>query len=398
VAQENYESLNLKPAPIRPHILAAATIVLGDDYYSGRRETVNLSGFVQLNKWPMEGFKHRVDDRGYAEFETELISAPEVGIKGYSYELDDRIQVLSNQHLPNAGFVRQITPGANFPAHFNIRRFGILESSSMRLAHRNVIDINGVVDTVPPFKKPLTGPYAGVPRGDGPFDLIPAVNVVRGTTLPEAWYPSNDMNQPQGIVPSMFFAPSAAACMSMLVDPTLILQSSMQGTVTLELSGKTVTVELAGDRKLAAGAEFLLFAPDKHGDGNGIQAQLARVAMVGECAELGGRVMLRVSWPKPSGGVFGDGTEQSLSMVKLPGELHIDAEFELVTPTGALYTDSPLHISTNLDVLEPGGQTLVSDGPGSAMVEADGTFRGHLNAVTLKMGDSVVGEHSMMNA
>ncbi|WP_460346480.1 DUF6004 family protein [Actinoallomurus acanthiterrae] len=32
--RETYESLNLEPKPIRPHILAAATVVFGDDYYA----------------------------------------------------------------------------------------------------------------------------------------------------------------------------------------------------------------------------------------------------------------------------------------------------------------------------------------------------------------------------
>ena len=134
--------------------------MFGDDYYSGRRETINLSGFVQLNKWPMPGFEHRVDEKGHAEFDPELISAPEVGIKGYSYELDDRIQILSNPLLPNTGHVRQIVPGKNFPAEFYIRRFGILETSTLRLVHRNVIDIYGVVDGIPPYKKPLTSGYS----------------------------------------------------------------------------------------------------------------------------------------------------------------------------------------------------------------------------------------------
>ena len=112
-SSETYKSLNLEPKPIKPHILAAATVVFGDDYYTGKRETINLSGFVQLNKWPMEGFEHRVSGDGFSEFDTELISAPEVGIKGYSYTLDDRIQVLSNPFKPNTGSVRQVIPGNN---------------------------------------------------------------------------------------------------------------------------------------------------------------------------------------------------------------------------------------------------------------------------------------------
>src|SRR3712207_6941717 len=49
---------NLEPKPIRPHILAAATVVFGDDYYGGKRETISLSGFVQLNKWPIDRKEH----------------------------------------------------------------------------------------------------------------------------------------------------------------------------------------------------------------------------------------------------------------------------------------------------------------------------------------------------
>jgi len=262
VERETYESLNLAPKPLRPHILAAATIVYGDDYYSGKRETINLSGFVQMNKWPMPGFGHRVDESGRAVFDTELISAREVGIKGYSYELDDRIQILSNPLLPNTGHVRQVAPGKNFPAEFHIQRFGILETSTQRLVHRNVIDIYGIVDAIPPFKKPLSGGYLGTPRGDGPMELVQAPNVVRGTTLPEAWYPSDDDNRPMGITPTVFFASSPAACMSMLVDPSMIVQSSTEAGLTLEIDGRTVRVDLAGSHNLAAGMEILLFGPE----------------------------------------------------------------------------------------------------------------------------------------
>jgi uncharacterized protein DUF6004 len=398
IARENYESLNLEPKPIRPHILAASTIVIGDDYYSGRRETVNLSGFVQLNKWPMPGFEHKVDDEGYASFQTELISAPEVGIKGYSYELDDRIQVLSNPFLPNSGHVKQIVPGRNFPAEFYIRRFGILEASTMRLAHRNVIDIYGVVDSVPPFKKPLTGPYLGKPRGDGPFEVAKAPNVVGGTTLPEAWYPASDENQPIGITPELFFAPSAGPCMSMLVDPSLIMQVSLEGSIQLEVAGKTVTVDLNGDFRKAAGAEILLFGPDKHDEGPGVLAQLARVAVTGHCAELGGRVMLRASWPRVSGGSLGDGTEESLARVRFPSDLHIDAEFELSTPHETLYAANSVHVGGHLKDMEATGTELRMDGADAALVTTDDTVRARLVGATLAMRDAFVGETAAVNA
>ncbi|OOC53341.1 hypothetical protein NOSIN_05555 [Nocardiopsis sinuspersici] len=397
MAMENYESLDLAPKPIRPHILAAATIVYGDDYYGGKRETINLSGFVQMNKWPMPGFEHRVDAKGHAEFDTELISAPEVGIKGFSYELNDRIQILSNPLLPNTGHVRQIAPGTNFPAEFHIRRFGILETSSMRLVHRNVIDIYGVVDSVPPFQKPLGRPYLGYPRGDQQMELVQSPGVVRGTTLPEAWYPSTDDNQPIGTTPSVFFADSPAACMSMLVDPSMIMQVSMEGQLQLEVNGRTVTVEVTGDHKLAAGAEILLFGPEKHGEGRGVLAQLARTSLVGHCEELGGRVMLRASWPRPSGGTLGEGTEESLSSVRYPGDLHIDAEFEVVTPHGVLYAANPVHVSGRLSDLDPEGTELTMVGSDAALLTTGDEAKARLSGLRLVMREAIVGEHAAVN-
>lgn len=392
--RETYESLNLEPKPIRPHILAASTVVFGDDYYRGRRETINLSGFVQLNKWPMPGFEHSVDEQGYARFTTELISAPEIGIKGYSYELDDRIQVLSNPFLPNSGSVRQIVPGKNFPAQFHIRRFGILESSTLRLAHRDVIDIVGVVDAVPPFKKPLTDPYLGRPRGDGPYDVALAPNVVGGVNLPEAWYPANDQNEPVGLTPSLFFAPSAGPCMSLLVDPSMIMQVSLEGQIQLEINGKTVRVDLAGDYRQAAGTEILLFGPDKHDDGAGVLAQMARVAVVGQCPELGGRIMLRASWPRVSGGSLGQGTEDSLSRVTFPADLHIDAEFEIVTPEGNLYAANSVHVAGKLRDMEATGTELTLTGGDTALLTDNDQPKARLTGVNLIMRDALVGQHA----
>lgn len=394
---ETYESLNIEPKPLRPHILAAATVVFGEDYYTGARETISLSGYVQLNKWPMPGFAHRVDDDGCAQFDLELISAPEVGIKGYSYMLDDRLQVLSNPLLPNTGHVRQIVPGKNFPANFYIRRFGVLETSTMRLAHRDVIDIKGVIDGIPPFKKPLTAPLLGAPRGDGPETVVPAPNVVRGINLPEAWYPATDLNEPTGLVPTVFFTESVAPCISMLVDPSLIIQATAHGRMTVDVGGATHEIELAGDHKLAAGGELLLFEPEKHGDETGILAQLARLAVVGECAALGGRVMVRVSFFEPSGGTVGEGLETSLGDLRFPSELHIDANVEVLTPTGVLRAVSPVHLSGALADVEVSGTELVKDGGDIPLVTpVEGERRAILTGIELQLGDAVVGKEAHM--
>lgn len=392
---ETYETLNIEPKPLQPHILAAATVVFGSDYYSGQRETVNLSGFVQMNKWPMEGFEHRVDDQGRAEFDTELISAPEIGIKGYSYTLDDRIQVLSNPFKPNTGYVRQVVPGRNFPANFHIRRFGILETSTQRMVHRDVISMMAVIDAIPPYKKPLTSPYLGTPRGDGPLTVVPADSVVAGQNLPQAWYPADDFNEVvPGTDPAAFFAESTGPCMSFLVDPSMIMQISVEGRVTVEVGGRTETVELSGDYRKAAGAEILLFGPDKHGDGPGVQAQLARVALTGHSSLLGGRIMLRASWPRPSAGTLGEGTEASLDDVRYPADLDFDANFEIATPQGVLYADHSVHLSGSLRDLHPEGAELRMEGVDAPMVTVDGTGRARLAGVHLQLQDAIVGERA----
>jgi hypothetical protein len=393
-SHETYESLNLEPKPIKPHILAAATVVFGDDFYHGQRETISLSGFVQLNKWPMEPFKHRVDDRGYAEFDLELISAPEVGIKGFSYLLNDRLQVLSNPFLPNTGHVRQIVPGQNFPAQFFIRRFGVLETSSMRLAHRNVINIEGVIDAIPPWKQPLSTPLLGVPRGDDGAYVVPAPNVVRGINLPEAWYPANEFNQAIGLTPKVFFAPTMGPCMSMLVDPSMILQSTVVGELTVEVDGRPERIEVHGEHKLAAGAEILLFDPEKHNEGNGVLAQLARLALVGESAAMDGRIMLRVSFFRISGGTLGDGSERSLGSINYPVELQLDASFEIATPKGVLYGDTPMHLCGQLQDLEGTGTELQTEGPQSILVSVDGSPKGHIRELRMRLGEATVGREA----
>jgi hypothetical protein len=393
---ETYEQLNIEPKPLLPHILAAATVVFGEDYYAGRRETISLSGFVQLNKWPMPGFGHRVDEDGRAEFDLELISAPEVGIKGFSYMLDDRIQVLSNPHLPNTGHVRQIVPGRNFPANFYIRRFGVLETSTLRLAHRDVIDIEGVIDAIPPFKKPLTAPLLGTPMGDGPGTVVPGPNVVRGVNLPEAWYPADEQNQPIGITPTVFFTDSMGPCISMLVDPSIIIQSSAEAEIVVEVEGSRHVVELTGDHRSAAGAELLLFAPDKHGEGAGIRAQLARVALVGECPALGGRVMLRANFFKPSGGSLGTGYEVAVEDVRFPAEIEFEANLDLVTPAGPLYGSAPVLVQGMVDDLDASGTELEMQGPGTTLVRADGEPVSRLIATRIQLGEALVGQQAYM--
>jgi hypothetical protein len=301
--------------------------------------------------------------------------------------------------LPNTGSVRQIVPGKNFPATFSIRRFGVLETSTMRLAHRNVIDIQGVIDGIPPYKAPLTGPTLGAPRGDGPGTVVPAPNVVRGVNLPEAWYPANDRNEAMGIVPSVFFAESMGPCMSMLVDPSMIIQTTTEGTLDMTIGGRTESLDLRGDHKLAAGAEILLFDSSKHHNGPGVKAQLARLALVGESPAAGGRVMLRVNFFKVSGGTLGEGDERSLSSVRFPSELHVDAQLEVATPHGVLYGTHSVHMFGLLKDLHPAGTVLTMvDGAETELVTAAGESRGRISGLRLRLGDALVGQEAYVSA
>jgi hypothetical protein len=183
----------------------------------------------------------------------------------------------------------------------------------------------------------------------------------------------------------------------MLVDPSIIMQVSTEGQIEVEVNGKSVRIDLAGEYKKAAGAEILLFGPDKHNDGAGVLAQLARLAIVGNCPELGGRVMLRASWPKVSGGTFGEGTEESLSRVKYPSELHVDAQLELVTPRGAWYATNSVHLNGQLKDIEPTGTELHMEGSDSALVTADGEVKARLTGVRLAMRESILGAEAYVS-
>ena len=57
------------------------------------------------------------------------------------------------------------------------------------------------------------------------------------------------------------------------------MQTSLEGQIEVEVNGKTVRVDLAGDYRKAAGAEVLLFGPDKHDEGPGVLAQLIQLGV-----------------------------------------------------------------------------------------------------------------------
>jgi len=185
--------------------------------------------------------------------------------------------------------------------------------------------------------------------------------------------------------------------MSMLVDPSMIVQSSAEGRLRLEVDGATHDIEIGGGFKSAAGTELLLFGPDKHAQG-GVLAQLARVAATGHCPALGGRVMLRVSFFKPSGGTLGDGSEASFEALRFPGELHLDANFEVLTPRGVLYAANPVHLSGTLKDLQATGSELRMDGADAPLLTADGAPRGRLSDVTLLLKEALVGREALLTA
>ncbi|MGW5776398.1 DUF6004 family protein [Streptomyces sp. NPDC003863] len=161
--------------------------------------------------------------------------------------------------------------------------------------------------------------------------------------------------------------------------------------MTLAVDGKTVKVDLKGERHLAAGAEILPFDPEKHDEGAGVLVRLSRLAVVGECVELGGRVMLRASWARPSGGAFGKGDEDGISRLRFPADLHLDTYLDVCTPRGILRAHAPVLLTGRPADLEADGTELraESDVP---LVAENGTTRARLADVKLVMRDAQVGE------
>nr|WP_233290546.1 DUF6004 family protein [Kitasatospora sp. MBT66] len=277
-----------------------------------------------------------------------------------------------------------------------MRRFCVLETSALRLANREGIDTQGaIIDHLPPYRKPLLGP------GDLTL-VIDSENEYHGelsevfaaTNLPVAWYPVGDDDEPSSTMPKAFFTPGPTPFTVVMFNPTMIIQSSLEGRLELEVGGKSVRVDLVGDRGLAAGVEILLFGPDEHNEGPGVRARISRLALTGHCTELGGRIMLRVSWPRPSTGTLGNESEDSLSRVRYPSELHINTEFELITPDATLRAKDPVHIAGKLRDLDATGTELRMEGAATALVTAEDTVKATLTGVTLLMGETVLGAHA----
>lgn len=389
--KETYLDAGIEAKPMRPHILAAATIIFGDDYYNGPRETVSLSGMVEINKWPMDGFTHKVREDGAAEFSLELLSREDIGIKGFSYTLNDRVQVLSHPAYPNDGTISQVVAGKNFPAEFKIRRFGVIQTSNMRLVHRNVINIHGIVDSIPPYRTPLSPPLLGVPPLSGGVELMKQPNVVGGVNLPEAWSPADEQLEPTAAV-GAFFAAAPSGCVSMLVNPNNILQASAAGEIKLQLNGGGAeTVSVAGDHNLAAGVEMLVYNADRHARNNAVATQLTRLALVGESATAG-RLMLRATFFKVSAGQVGNGNEKKYEQVKFPAPISVEANLELCTPQGELVASAPVQLTGTVTQEDFKGTTLVSAGTEPVNFETpDGRILARLHNVAFEIGDGIWG-------
>jgi hypothetical protein len=106
---------------------------------------------------------------------------------------------------------------------------------------------------------------------------------------------------------------------------------------------------------------------------------------------------VRSHWPRPSGGTLGEGTEESLSRVRYPSELHVDAEFEIAAPLGNLYAASAVHVAGKMMGLESTGTELSMAGADAPLVTADGAVKARLTGVHLAMRDAYVGETAAVN-
>ncbi|AJF68992.1 DUF6004 family protein [Streptomyces vietnamensis] len=126
-------------------------------------------------------------------------------------------------------------------------------------------------------------------------------------------------------------------------------------------------------------------------------ARLSRLAVVGDCAEPGGRVMLKASWARPSGGTLGKGEEDGIGRVAYPADLRLDARFELCTPTGTLCADAAVPLLGRPDALEADGTELRAESANVQLVTESGTAEARITDVRLVMRDTWVGEAAFIN-
>jgi hypothetical protein len=109
--------------------------------------------------------------------------------------------------------------------------------------------------------------------------------------------------------------------------------------------------------------------------------------------------MLRVSFFKVSGGSLGDGAESSLGVLKYPGDIHFDVNFEVVTHDRVLYATNPVHLFGRLkDIEAPVGTELKMEGSDAGLATVDGEVRGRLLSAQLLLGDAVVGREALLTA
>ncbi|MER6945779.1 DUF6004 family protein [Nonomuraea sp. NPDC000554] len=99
----------------------------------------------------------------------------------------------------------------------------------------------------------------------------------------------------------------------------------------------------------------------------------------------------------PGRPTIGEGYEDSLSRARFPSDLHIDAEFEIVSPAGALYAANTVHLGGKLKDLEPAGSEQAMAGVDTPLLSADETVKARLTGVRFTMRDAFVDEHAAVN-
>ena len=92
--------------------------------------------------------------------------------------------------------------------------------------------------------------------------------------------------------------------------------------------------------------------------------------------------------------ILGEGTEDSLSRVTFPSDLHIDAEFEIVTPEGNLYAANSVHVTGKLRDMDATGTELTLHNGDTALLTDDDHPKARLTGLNLVMRDALVGEHA----
>jgi len=160
------------PCEFRVRANASSPFIFGP-CPDGPVEVIEFSGTLLVREWPCKGYTKTVLPDGRGQIEIEILE--EADMVGYSPTLDATVGKKHKANVVERGTITQITPGVDFPAHFQMGRSIVVETPLGPFTHDAPINIEATIDRIPPVFDPN----------------LPDFNVFRGTDPPVPFRDSN---------------------------------------------------------------------------------------------------------------------------------------------------------------------------------------------------------------